>query len=195
MTPRDGRFADRVHMAASRLAATGGYNKFEYAANDAIRIVRATDAALADLESAIADDAPAAPDALLCIGCGVDALGGANGKVAIYVGDMDIGPWCKRCHACMQAELADRSEDPDAPAAPDDSARALAKLGAWLVRQCHESDTGYGFNLARVAFGAHYLDEIAQMAGVHRKADRTGYGLAPGIADAVQRLLKEESHA
>lgn len=86
--------------------------------------------------------------------------------------------------ADLEAALPD-----DAPAAPDDAELALARFGAVVVGYFVP---GFGWlDLSSVV-----LQKKADHAGVVPDVqDTRRYALSPGIADAVARLLKEESHA
>lgn len=70
-----------------------------------------------------------------------------------------------------------------------DAEYALARFGACVVRDWFRRTSGFQ------AADGFQLDEGALGTGVVTRGATVGYRHAPGIADAVARLLKEESHA
>lgn len=84
--------------------------------------------------------------------------------------------------AALEAALPD-----DAPAAPDDAERALARFGAYVVRDWFRRTSGFQ------AADGFQLDEGALGTGVVTRGATVGYRQAPGIRDAVDRLLAPEA--
>lgn len=74
-------------------------------------------------------------------------------------------------------------------ALPDDAERALAKFGAYVVRDWFRRTSGF-----QAACGFR-LDEGALGMGVVTRGATVGYRHAPGIADAVARLLGQKAVA
>jgi hypothetical protein len=120
----------------------------------------------------------------LCFVCGAETGRAGAGDDSIYVGENVIGPWCEDCYDSVRREIMEEAALlADAPAPVADAERALAKLGAAVIRD-HLSPTG-GFTHAR--FEA--LDRAGMVAGVIVPGGETGPVLAPGIAEALDRLL------
>jgi hypothetical protein len=75
-------------------------------------------------------------------------------------------------------------------ALPDAAERALAKLGAAVMREWYIENEGWGFACQDGDHGAQEtLDGLAADVGVHRLTGVMEYELAPGVADAIARLL------